>query len=745
MKNNKYKKSNKNRSHGNGDDHKQPNKRYDNQGQNDRKNTPDVEIKAPYNFVPISESVFHPYGIDKKDDADKQATAYKISHDVPYKDGISGQITFNFTAKTPIFTKNSDNENDSEFNYVIDHKGNKQYFIPGTSIKGCVRNVLEIMTFGKMSKVDNKSFGLRDLNNPDYRKKIKNVHCGWMEIRADNHAYIENWQTPGRISIDAIAKEFNVPELRQLLDKDHFHSITEKKENRDKVTSPLYKYNLLKEKKPIRRFSKCKDKNGREIYRFDKKGKEGIIVLTGQSSGREEKIIGGKKKWTGKIFEFIFFKHNYTSPPLEVSDSVLKAFHTIHENSPAYTSLWGEELKKGEKIPVFFMLDDKGEVSSIGLSFMYKYPYDKDTYSAMPKEMLSNNLDMAEALFGHTIKDSENNGKESSLRGRVMFSRAKVISDNATSLEVREFPAYSPHSSYYPIYVEGGKDWNAAERIAGWKRYLVQSEPIYKMPNGSSSVNKGIEKKIKSTSFVKFLEKGTKFEMTVRFHNLRPFELGALLSAITFHGNHDKCFHSLGFGKGYGYGKIKVENPVLSILEYSDKGAEFKVKGILSYLEDFEKVMTSFKSDWKESDQLKELMAIAGGWDKNVGYMSLPEYRNAKKNKVDKSLKQFSKLNPGHFKMPDHIEIKGRPVATKKPQTATSPGNPSVKYKVGDEVTGVSYVPRLISIYGCKNMVRMLLDTKNINYNSLLRKPIKVRISRLLNGEVYEVTFISVL
>ncbi|MDE5998431.1 MAG: TIGR03986 family CRISPR-associated RAMP protein, partial [Muribaculaceae bacterium] len=428
----------------------------------------DIEISAPYNFVPVGESVYHPYHDDKTD------KSYQISHDVPFKDGISGKITFSFTAETPIFTKDADKENISSFNSIIDSEGKRHYFIPASSIKGCIRNVLEIMSYGKMTKVDNKSFGLRDLNNRVYRDKIKDVHCGWMEIHDDAQAYIEDWATPGRISIDAIASELNVPKLSELIDNNNFKAITRGKDNRDKVTSPLYKYNLLKGKNLTGRFSKKKVDKGREIYQFDKNGKEGIIVLTGQSSGREEKRQkDGKYKWVGKIFEFIFFKPKVASKPIKVREDVLKAFHTIHENSPAYVSLWSEKLKRGEKVPVFFMLDKEGKISSIGLSFMYKYPYDKDTYSLIPAEMFGKDLDLAESLFGYT-------DKKSAMRGRVQFSHAMATSDNIVPLKSRDFPAYSPHSSYYPIYVKGGNDWNHAHRIAGWKRYLIQAQPVYK-------------------------------------------------------------------------------------------------------------------------------------------------------------------------------------------------------------------------------------------------------------------------
>ena len=48
---------------------------------------------------------------------------------------------------------------------------------------------------------------------------------------------------------------------------------------------------------------------------------------------------------------------------------------------------------------------------------------------------------------------------------------------------------------------------------------------------------------------IKPLGSDSEFTCKIRFHNLRKTELGALLSAITFHGNHDKFYHLIGMAK----------------------------------------------------------------------------------------------------------------------------------------------------------------------------------------------------
>ena len=104
-------------------------------------------ITAPYNFVPLNKEVYTPYWADL------------VSHDIPFEDGESGEIDITITAKSPIFIK--DSKNKEEF---CNHNG--QYYIPSSSIKGMVRNVLEIMSFSKLREevFDDNTYAVRDLS-----------------------------------------------------------------------------------------------------------------------------------------------------------------------------------------------------------------------------------------------------------------------------------------------------------------------------------------------------------------------------------------------------------------------------------------------------------------------------------------------------------------------------------------------------------------------------------------------------
>jgi CRISPR/Cas system CSM-associated protein Csm5 (group 7 of RAMP superfamily) len=106
-------------------------------------------ITAPYNFVPLNKEIFYPSWADD------------VSHDVPFEDAESGEIDITITAKSPIFIRDSKDE--EEF---CQH--NNEYYIPSSSVKGMLRNVLEIMSFSKMrlETFDDDTYAVRDLRNP---------------------------------------------------------------------------------------------------------------------------------------------------------------------------------------------------------------------------------------------------------------------------------------------------------------------------------------------------------------------------------------------------------------------------------------------------------------------------------------------------------------------------------------------------------------------------------------------------
>ena len=99
-------------------------------------------IRAPFNFVPRSQSVFFP------------SWSGKVCLDVPFREAQTGKIHLRLTAKTPVYVRQGTVLNATPSKDFV-HRESVN-FIPATSIKGMVRSVLEIISFGKLGQSGDK-------------------------------------------------------------------------------------------------------------------------------------------------------------------------------------------------------------------------------------------------------------------------------------------------------------------------------------------------------------------------------------------------------------------------------------------------------------------------------------------------------------------------------------------------------------------------------------------------------------
>ena len=545
-------------------------------------------IKAPFNFVPLNKKT---YIVDWAD---------KISQDIPFADGISGYIELQIQAETPVFISDvvhEDNTMIHEFCNVTDAHGKKQYFIPGTSIKGMLKNVMEILSFGKMTQVQNQSFGIRDLSNGTdglfYRSKVKvdNVHCGW--LKSKNNGYvIDDCGLPWRISAEELDHQYHMRLMDFIQNGQNFRSDTNK--------TALKKYRMfhdahLDDDQLTGYFMPDNEigisAGGRKFVRFNHGGEAGTIVFTGQPGVRKQKYNEKKKKmiWSGKFFEFVFPERRENTD-IPVPEQVFKAFESIHQNSSDYIDFRRKQLRRGESIPIFFIYDDEGNIDTMGISYMYKFPAFNSVYNGIPIALLKQDKhDLCECIFGYT-------GKLESLKGRVQFTSAR-LQGNVTFAHEVKLALAKPHPSYYPLYLGKGQTWNAEEiEIAGRKRYPVRCENDIAGNEGTDNMSRIIQP----------LGSGSTFKGLIRFHNLRPIELGALVSAIDFC-QHEECRHSIGQGKPLGYGKVKLSVTGQHLECDSAEDSYSLSQARATFVNEMERQFNG----WANSYQLTELFAMA--------------------------------------------------------------------------------------------------------------------------------------
>jgi hypothetical protein len=273
-----------------------------------------------------------------------------------------------------------------------------------------------------------------------------------------------------------------------------------------------------------------------------------------------------------------------------------------------------------------------------------------------------NEYDLAQLIFGTINNDSE------SLKGRVFISHAFCEDSNIETSEQTRVLS-SPRPSYYPNYLSqtANNNGNVANyktyinndsALRGYKRYPVHNNTKPNISTGNENI----------PSIFHTLPKNTSFKCKIRFHNLKKIELGALISAITFH-NHSECFHTLGGGKPYGFGKVSI-----TLNKFEDTQ--------LDCLADFEfemdkhiKKINPNDPKWINSPAIRELISMAknpsSSVNNNLVYPKLevpnvlPKYANEFINQKNDGeyLESYStyntqiKLNSYKRKIKQKIEI----------------------------------------------------------------------------------------
>lgn len=537
----------------------------------------DVKIglfRAPYNFVPLNKYVC--------------SSKETISQDIPFQDGEDGIIRLDIKNLTPLLIGGTKNSSDVFSVRACDDR----YFIPATSLKGMIRSVLEIMSFGNMKQYDKDFFAFRDVANRDkslgYLEKMGDVQSGW--LCADGDVYMLYPCKYDKIEISAVKEKFKC----YVQGNDAF-----------KKADCFHENNLG--------------------YYPDIEGMK--LVCTGDISGKMHEYLFSAKAGTGE----------------KVDKSVIDKFLSVYKPSKAYGKVGNnfklkERLEKGMDLPVFYHCDENGKIATIGISRMYRYPFAKGVEHAA-KQNPCNGLDMAEQIFGYI-------SKEDSLKGRVQFGHAFA----KTTVAKRDFVVKpvvlgSPQASYYPLYLRQAQSngkyvtYNSSEpEIAGRKRYTIMQNMVTdeKMPHGNGNENVGSE--------LYLLPSNIDFEGKVIVHNLRKEEIGALLAAITFYGQRE-LHHNIGMGKALGLGKLQIDVK-LDGFKYSEM--EY-MNAFVQRMNDFTSV--NYKKTWKDTDQIMTLFALAQEHPNGIEdcYMSLDEYKHYKdgKNFTVRSNEQYKiQLSP---------------------------------------------------------------------------------------------------
>lgn len=606
------------------------------------------KITAPYGFVPLSNKVITPDWLRYEKDGKLVAPPV---HDVPFKDGLSGTLELEIEAETPIFVRGTDGKGELPFRLP-----NGKYAIPGTSLRGALRNIIEIITFSRFNRVNNHRYAVRDLNNrhlygqymADIVKDPRTgkgepmplVNAGWLRRKGEGD--------DADYSIEVC--DFAKFEYRDLMDLASQRGVRNFRPG-EKQASPD-KYGVWNEaslegvevkvqwKRPAV-VGKRKMFSQFGVAKLGGNQMKGTLVMTGQPSRWVPDQVGRRAgSGSAKHHDFLFFPAQQKAT-LTVPSKAFQDFEFAHSDRGQQNRLgksqtpnaewayWESKMEKGQPVPVFFLSDPEGKsVASFGLAMMFRLPYNNSIHEAVhnvSRDHIANevSLDFAEGLFG-TVRDSKSGSRDDgalALKGRVGISHAQATGSPSLQKAVQAILG-SPKASYYPNYVEqmpgtyGGQpsqdhkgnavyqtwmDNGGAPR--GWKRYRALTQThIPAPPSGADGRPLDLGKV--GTRFSP-LGAGTKFRAHVDLHNLKPEELGALLWAIEL-GGDEKARHSLGMARPLGFGRSKVS--IVGHDVYDMSGEKVAVDSSRTA---FATWMELQIPGWSKSAQVLEFLALA--------------------------------------------------------------------------------------------------------------------------------------
>ena len=254
-------------------------------------------------------------------------------------------------------------------------------------------------------------------------------------------------------------------------------------------------------------------------------------------------------------------------------------------------------------VPCFYVAQDNA-VQHFGHGRYYRIPYESRIGDHVPAGLKKDTIDFADAIFGC----------KALWAGRVSFEDAELIGAPTPLAPSYSRPLMSPNPTSFQLYLEQkGNDpahWDKEKgrKLRGYKLYWHQpnSKDAWRL-GGSGNVVKGMQE-------IEPLAAGSRFQGAIRFKNLRPEELGALLEVFSLStGEEDICF-KLGQGKSIGLGSVRIKTRL--------------------FLEDTEKQFSSLFEGGKWREDLVEA----------DGKSALEAFRTYRDNWLGKDRNRFDKL-----------------------------------------------------------------------------------------------------
>jgi len=617
---------------------------------------------APYNFVELPDKI-----VEVKEEDLPQQNIYS-------KNRYTGRIECTLTTESPLYIRcgltkaefecGAESKDLPDFFYTQPEFQHLKPVLPGSSLRGMIRSLVEIISFSKIDKVSDvdkfffravaadKDDPLKDEYTNYLGKQGKNVRAGYLKHEGDRW-FIRPAQT---------------------IDNSPFVWVKEKTVIKSDISEYLQIENI-KEYRPQYfmniKFEDIETKNGRKFarkisYKKHNYQYNGVLLTSGN-------MLEGASILPKEIKRK---NHCLISEPdshkelIQIDDNAVqdykKSLTPFQKQEPPFSLEIGV-LKNGRAI--FYCEPKPGEtVKLFGQSPNFRIPYipkNKQTAASavdfIPEYLRDTSIiDIADAIFGFVRDKKQKDEKQQARKGRIFVSDAQCLSntDNiwwektANHVITPQILA-SPKPTTFQHYLVQPKDTQAQKKqlkhyasepeketvIRGHKLYWHKgSEPDIKHPNPDETSET-------QKTEIKPIGTGVKFKFIINFENLNDVELGALMWVLDIAAN-EKYRLSLGMGKPLGMGAVKIEPK----LYFSDRISRYKqlfskntwetaetLEEYTKYVTEFEKyILTDLQKDnfdsktkiaeFKKIPRIKMLLEMLN-WQENPGIELLEKTR----------------------------------------------------------------------------------------------------------------------
>lgn len=510
---------------------------------------------APYNFVPLPNTIVEA----------EAKPGHDFYHDVYHADKHTGYIQCTLTTSSPLYVRSGLTE--EQFRQGLDAKDVSEFFyllekskpvIPGSTLRGMLRALVEIAAYAKMDKVtDVPRYFYRavaaKMDDPlaaPYRAQLRNVRAGYI-VQRGREWYIQPASSIGNEAFLKV-REQDIPPSVGLI----------------RLHDPDYCLQVIpvsfttKKLKPSPR-----NPQGRLVIDLiDKPGihahagyivTSGNMLETGKAGQRSQRknhaVIGEPGKGELKIADTAVddYRHGLSDFIIEElgSNGVLQDGRPVFYCEPA----------KNEKEIVYF-----GHNPNFRLP--YRFPGSKRAATPLdfvPPELRNEEqLDIAEALFGYVRRNKRD--KEQAMAGRVFVQDAQLV-ENQEDIWYSEDPINprilaSPKPTTFQHYlVQPSAVRPELKHYADTpeKDTVIRGHKLYWHKGDQPDIGVPADQQTKDTqkTLIQPVRAGVSFRFDIRFENLSDVELGALL--WVFQIAADQRYRlKLGMGKPLGMGAV---------------------------------------------------------------------------------------------------------------------------------------------------------------------------------------------